>query len=72
MYCCITYDIISLFLLYCTVLYYILLNYEAGADLSLNTYNKSYCTIFQDHVSVYYIISTTCKSPSSHPFLDVM
>ena len=36
---CTTYDIISLFLWYCPVLYYILLHYyDAGADLSLNTY----------------------------------
>ena len=26
---------------------------QAGADLSLNTYNKSYWTIFQDHVYIY-------------------
>ena len=48
-----TYDIILLFLWYCTVLYYTLQNYWAGADLSLNMYNNSYCTIFQDHFYIY-------------------
>ena len=50
---CTTYDIISLFIWYCTVLYYILLNYEARADLSLNMYNKRYRTISQDYVYIY-------------------
>ena len=37
---------------------YTLLNYLAGADLSLNMCDNSYCTVFQDHVYI-----CTCKSP---------
>ena len=50
---CTTFDIILLFLWYCTAVYYILLNYEAGVDLALNTYNKRHCTISQDYVYIY-------------------
>ena len=50
---CTTYDIILLFLWYCTALHYILLKYQAGVNLSLNTYIKRHCTISQDYVYIY-------------------